>query len=132
MSNKSLGNSFETELCNLLSVNGFWVHNFAVKSEGQPADIIAVKDQKAYLIDCKVCTNNTFPLSRIEGNQHLSMAFWQSCGNDDAWFALKTDDGINMMAYSVIQMIKNAGKSVLSHSMITRYSIGLREWLIDK
>lgn len=68
MSNKSLGNSFETELCNLLSVNGFWVHNFASKSEGQPADIIAVKDQKAYLIDCKVCTNNTFPLSRIEGS----------------------------------------------------------------
>jgi len=29
MSNRADGNRFERELCVALSVNGFWVHNFA-------------------------------------------------------------------------------------------------------
>lgn len=39
MSNKKLGNAFEMELCNILSSHGFWVHNLAQNSAGQPADI---------------------------------------------------------------------------------------------
>ena len=54
MSNKKIGNDFEAELCEMLSLYGFWCHNLAVKSEGQPADVIAARNGKAYLIDCKV------------------------------------------------------------------------------
>ena len=56
--NRKIGNSFETEFCELLFQYGFWCHNIAQNAAGQPADVIAVKNKTAYLIDCKVCSNN--------------------------------------------------------------------------
>lgn len=56
--NRKIGNSFETEFCELLFQHGFWCHNMAQNAAGQPADVIAVKGKTAYLIDCKVCSNN--------------------------------------------------------------------------
>lgn len=60
MTNKKLGNDFEKELCEMLSEWGYWCHNMAQNAAGQPADVIAVKGKTAYLIDCKVCSNNRF------------------------------------------------------------------------
>lgn len=72
--NKKLGNTFEAELCEILFKHGFWSHNLAQNAAGQPADVIAVKHKTPYLIDCKVCSRGKFPLSRVEENQHLSIA----------------------------------------------------------
>ena len=47
VSNKKLGNDFEQEFCNILSSKGYWVHNFANRKNGHPADVIAVKDGAA-------------------------------------------------------------------------------------
>lgn len=104
MSNKKLGNAFETELCNILSAHDFWVHNLTQNSAGQPADIIAVRHGKAYLIDCKVCSGKGFALSRMEENQSLSMSLWRECGNGEGWFALKLNDGrIFMVSHNRIE-----------------------------
>ena len=70
--NKTMGNHFEEELCELLAEQGFWAHNLAQNQVGQPADVLAVRDNIAVLIDCKVCSNNRFPLSRIEPNQEAA------------------------------------------------------------
>ena len=91
-SNKKLGNDFETALCEALSQRGYWAHNLAQNQAGQPADVIAVKNSHAYLIDCKVCSSNGFPLSRVEENQDLAMQLWKYCGNGEGWFALKLGD----------------------------------------
>lgn len=48
--NRKIGNSFETEFCELLFQHGFWCHNMAQNAAGQPADVIAVKGKTAYLI----------------------------------------------------------------------------------
>ena len=48
MSNKKIGNDFEAELCEMLSLYGFWCHNLAVKSEGQPADVIAARNVREH------------------------------------------------------------------------------------
>lgn len=58
MVNKIAGNRFEAELCGILAEHGFWAHNMAQNQAGQPADIIAVKDGWAVLIDCKLCSGN--------------------------------------------------------------------------
>lgn len=92
-SNKKLGNDFESEFCGLLSTFGFWVHNMAQNAAGQPADVIAVKNGRAYLIDCKVCSHDVFDMNRIESNQEYSMALWKECGNGKGWFALKLSNG---------------------------------------
>lgn len=85
MTNKKLGNSFESVFCEILFQQGFWCHNLAQNQAGQPADVIAVRDGKSYLIDCKVCSRGRFPFSRIEDNQHTAMRAWQESGNGTGW-----------------------------------------------
>lgn len=131
MSNKKLGNSFETELCEILSMYGFWCHNMAQNSSGQPADVIAVRNGKPYLIDCKVCsTNKGFDLSRMEENQDLSMNLWNECGNGQGWFALKlpTDD-IIMVPHFVVKALQNS-QSYLSPGAIYEAGKPLEKWVI--
>ena len=74
--NRTVGSQFEEELCGLLAEHGWWAHNMAQNQTGQPADVIAVKNNIAVLIDCKDCENNRFPLSRIECNQEGAMTLW--------------------------------------------------------
>ena len=94
MNNKTIGNRFEQDLCEMLSEYGFWVHNMMMSKAGQPADIIAVRNGKAYLIDAKVCSNDEFPLKRVEENQTLAMDLWTDRGNGQGWFALKLNDEV--------------------------------------
>ena len=79
--NRTVGVRFENDLCDLLAECGWWAHNLAQNQTGQPADVIAVKNNIAVLIDCKDCENNRFPLSRIECNQEGAMTLWEQRGN---------------------------------------------------
>lgn len=108
MNNKKFGNDFERELAELLYSQGFWVHLLCQNQDGQPADIIAVKNKKAYLIDCKVCsTKKGFDLSRVEDNQNLSMELWKECGNGEGWFAVKVESQIYMLPHFTVRALQN-------------------------
>lgn len=114
MSNKKLGNDFEQEVCDILSTLGWWSHNLAQNKAGQPADVIAVKDDFAILIDCKVCSHDRFPVSRMEDNQRLSMQLWHECGNYRAYFAMKLTTGtIHMVPYrDLVRFEEVCGKTM--------------------
>ena len=127
--NKKLGNDFESELCEVLSAHGYWVHNFASKKTGQPADIIAVKNSKAYLIDAKECTKDIFKLIRVEENQKNAMDLWLDCGNTLPCFALNTSKGVYMVSYSTIKELMHKGKKQLSIEDINKYGARLETWL---
>ena len=129
MNNRKLGNSFEDELCDILSGYGFWVHNLTQNKAGQPADVIAVRNKVSYLIDAKVCTHNKFPLKRVEENQDLSMELWQECGNGLGWFALKTDNGIYMLSHYCIKAYKGLKASSLSVKEIMELGVPLEKWV---
>lgn len=90
-SNKKIGNEFEKELANILVSKGYWVTLLNPKTHigSQPADLIAVKDNKATLIDCKTCKTHLFPISRIEENQWLAYEKYKKCGNTDYVLAIK-------------------------------------------
>ena len=129
MNNKTLGNNFEQELCEKLSEYGFWVHPLAMNKAGQPADILAVRNKIAYLIDAKVCSNRGFALSRVEENQELAMTLWDECGNGQGWFALKVPTGeIYMIPHICIQAYKSR-QSSLSFSEINELGKPLGEWV---
>ena len=128
MSNKTIGNRFELELCEILSEAGFWSHCMAMNKAGQPADIIAVKNKKAYLIDAKVCSNNVFPLSRIEDNQDLAMELWSECGNGIGWFALKLDTQIYMLSHYCMKAYKER-QSSLSAKEIFELGMPIEKWV---
>ena len=127
--NKYLGNKFEKELSEILYDAGYWVHLLNQNKNGQPADIIAVKNGKAYLIDAKVCMYEVFPFRRIEENQHLSMDMWIECGNIDPYFALKARNEIYMVDYTTVMDLIRKGKKQLNLEDMNKYGTRLATWL---
>lgn len=128
-SNRKLGNSFENELCELLADNGWWSHNLAQNQIGQPADVIAAKNGVPVLIDCKVCQNNRFPLSRIEGNQEGAMTMWEARGNEHCYFAMKlSDDRIYMVSFDELSLRQLYGEGTITEKDFSQYRT-FEEWL---
>lgn len=128
MSNKKLGNSFEAEFCEILAEHGFWCHNLAQNAAGQPADVLAVKDGDAYLIDCKVCSQGKFPFSRIEDNQELAMELWHDCGNGDGLFALKFDEDVYIVSLVELRKCRNR-YSAMTKELAAYHGCSLTEWV---
>ena len=56
--NRKIGTGFEKELCLSLYGYGFWAHNLAQNSQGQPFDVIAAKNGHTYPI--AKCVRKTF------------------------------------------------------------------------
>ena len=129
MINKKLGNKFEKELSEILYNAGYWVHLLNQNKNGQPADIIAVKNKKAYLIDAKVCSLEKFAFKRVEENQRLSMQMFIDCGNTTPYFALKARNEIYMLSYKTIRDLIKQGKKQLNFEEINKYSTRLSTWL---
>ena len=129
MTNKKLGNDFEQELCEILSEHGCWCHLLNANKSGQPADIIAVKNKTAYLIDAKVCSSRGFALSRMEENQDLAMDLWKECGNGQAWFALKVPTGDIYMIPHICIKAYSQRQSVLSFSEIHELGKPIERWV---
>ena len=102
-SNRAVGNAFEQELCKLLFEQGFWSHNLKQDNAGQPADVIAVRNKVAYLIDCKDCSSKGFDLRRVEDNQITAMELWNECGNGQGWFAFRVEGAVFMLPLLVIK-----------------------------
>lgn len=73
MDNKIKGNKFEEDVAYKISKQGFWatVISGAKYTGAQPADIIASKNNKFFIIDCKTLENKTgrFTIDRAESNQ---------------------------------------------------------------
>ena len=127
--NKKLGNKFEKELSEILYNAGYWVHLLNQNKNGQPADIIAVKNKKAYLIDAKVCSLEKFAFKRVEENQRLSMQMFIECGNTTPYFALKARNEIYMLSYKTIRDLIKQGKKQLNFEEINKYGTRLSTWL---
>jgi len=128
MSNRSAGLGFENRFCETLSENGFWVLHIPQVAAGQPADVLAVKNNHAYLIDCKHCSKSTFQLSRVEPNQVTAMTLFRSCHNTDAWFALHINLQVYMVSFSTVMKYRYA-KSAMTLSDIKADGLPLERWL---
>ena len=129
MNNKTLGNNFEQELCDILAEKGFWTHNLAMNKAGQPADILAVRNKVSYLIDAKVCSDKGFALSRVEENQDLSMTLWNECGNGQGWFAIKLPTGEIYMLPHILVIAYKRVKSALSPADIHALGTPFEKWV---
>lgn len=112
----------------LLAEHGFWAHNMAQNQVGQPADVIAAKNNIPVLIDCKVCLDGRFPFSRIEGNQEGAMTMWEARGNAYCYFAMKLGNGeIYMVSFDELCTLQQFGEKSLSEAKIRKYPT-LDEW----
>lgn len=132
MNNKQAGNRFEREFCEQLARDKFWAHFMGGSKNGQPADIIAVRNEHAYLIDAKDCQNDRFVLSRIEDNQDMAMRYWEMCGNNQGIFALNTSKGVYMLRYGIVQVLEIAGIKSLNMQAIEEYCTPYEEWRLAR
>lgn len=128
-SNRAVGNDFEQELCELLYAYGFWAHNLKQDNSGQPADVIAVRNKIAYLIDCKDCSAKGFDLRRVEENQITAMQLWDECGNGQGWFAIKVPTGDIYMLPLLVVMAYRGQQSSLSYAEIHEHGKSLDWWV---
>ena len=127
--NRKVGTGFERDLCLSLSGCGFWAHNLAQNSQGQPFDVIAARNGVSYPIDCKDCSKNIFKMERIEENQFSAMSLWRETGNGEGWFALRMTDGsVYFLSFTFLQE-QAVVKTVLSASEIREVGIPLDEWV---
>ena len=131
MSNKSMGNSFERALCDLLSKHGFWAHCMTQNASGQPADIIAVKRFYHTLIDCKVVSGDRFPFSRAEDNQRNAMEIFNYRAHYPCWFALLLPDGeIRFLSFLHMQWLEvDQNMHSLSLAQMNSATKSFEEWL---
>lgn len=127
-SNRATGNAFEREFSELLYAYGFWVHRLTQDSAGQPADVIAVKNKMAYLIDCKDCSAKGFDLRRVEENQISAMRLWDECGNGQGWFAIKAQGEIYMLPLFMVLAYQRK-QSSLSYAEIYELGKPLDVWV---
>lgn len=128
--NRKVGTGFERDLCRSLSAYGFWCHNLAQNSQGQPFDVIAARNGVSYPIDCKDCSKNIFKMERIEENQFSAMTLWKETGNGEGWFALRMMNGaVYFLSFAVIRNLFLM-KTVLSASEIRQFGITLGEWVL--
>ena len=127
--NRRVGTGFEKQLCMSLSGYGFWAHNLAQNSQGQPFDIIAARNGKSYPIDCKDCAKDIFKIERIEENQSSAMFLWRETGNGEGWFALRMTNGaVYFLPFSKLESLSLL-KTILSTSEIRQFGVPLREWV---
>lgn len=108
MNNKKLGNNFEKEMMEILSQKGYWVTMLTPKQHvgSQPADLIAIKDNKPMLVDCKTCKTKYFPINRIEENQWLAYQRYKKCRNTEYYLAIKYNNEIYMIPINTIDRSK--------------------------
>lgn len=110
MNNKKLGNNFEKEMAEILSKEGYWVLLVTPKGyiNSQPCDLIAIKNDRATLIDCKVCKTHIFQLRRIEENQWQAYKKYKKCGNNDFVLAVKYNKKIYIIPLDIIDKNKKS------------------------
>lgn len=88
MVNKKIGNEYERKLLKKLQEKGYWCHLFATNTNGQPCDVIALKNDAGILIDVKHCSGDRFDFKNIQPNQFGCFEYAKSCGNHCCGFAI--------------------------------------------
>lgn len=122
MNNKKLGSNFERQMCELYAQNGYWVHFISPDARGsQPFDIIAVKNGRVIVFDCKTCKDHIFRLSRLEDNQVMAFEKWIACGNPMPYIAVEYQGAVYMIDYDRLKRSKKID--------LRKESVGV--WLIS-
>lgn len=107
MNNKKLGTDFERQVCKTLTGFGYWVHFMTPDNRGaQPFDIIAVKNGRAFAIECKTLADSkkSFSIDRLEDNQIVAFEKWLSCGNGMPQIWVQHKGEIYVIWYSELKM----------------------------
>lgn len=120
-SNKANGNELERIFAEALSVKGCWVHRVQDNANGQPFDIISIKNNISHVYDCKDCKNDIFVFNRIEDNQRLAFNKFLYCGNIGCYIAVRfksASDKVYLLRYEFIKEWEAQGKKHITYKEV--------------
>ena len=127
--NKKDGTKFEKEIAEMFHTYKFWVHLLAEKTTGrQPADIIASKNGKTVLIECKT-VKDRFNFSRIEDNQRTGFNHFIRCGNKEAFFCFKFNGEIGFISFLKIFNMFADGKTSMNFEEFCKNKISFFQFV---
>lgn len=130
MSNKAAGTKFEKEFAETLAKHWFWVHLFQDNRNGQPCDVVAARNGRTYLFDCKDCQGNFFELSRMEENQYNALRLFEMTGNSRGKFAIRfSQDEIYLVDYWELDAMRKEGAKRIDRATCQLRGWKLQAWL---
>lgn len=130
VNNKTAGSHFEKEFASILSKSGFWVHLFQDNKNGQPCDVIAARNGRTYLFDCKDCQGEAFPLRRMEENQYNAMHLFELTGNSRGKFVIRFREGqMYLVDYWQLGMLRDKGIKQINPADCRLYGEDFWQWL---
>ena len=113
MNVKQIGNDFERDFAKWLSKEkGMFVYNLPNKINGQPFDILAAKNNKFFAFECKNCSKDYFPLSRVEDNQIQAFNKLNSTGNYNYYFIFNFSGDIRVCMAGYIYCYLDTSKTI--------------------
>lgn len=109
---KKLGNEYEQLFLKKLQSKGFWCHLFAYKPEGQPCDVVAIKNGVGCLFDVKHCNKDRFSFDDVRPNQETCFEYSTQCGNKILGFAIwfEKQQQWHYLPYEKYKQLKAEGK----------------------
>lgn len=108
------GTQFERWLCRVFKLKGWWALNISKDARGaQPFDVIAIKDDLFFAIDCKVCGSNKFQLRRVEDNQWLSFQTVSERTSGIACIMIWYDGQVYFYSYYELDEANNNGVKLI-------------------
>ena len=112
MKQKKIGNDTEKKCLDLLQSKGYWCHLFSYNANGQPCDVVAIKNNEAFLIDVKHCDSDRFAFSRIEPNQRNCFEYALTCYNSNCGFMIYYEKygKFNYVSYTYIKSLELDGE----------------------
>lgn len=115
--NKTIGDNYEKKFIEYISKKGYWCHLFAYKAEGQPCDVVALKNNIPYLIDVKHCDKDRFDFNHIQVNQKNCFKLAYMKGNENCGFAIyfEKQHMWKWLPYFVVELYEREGNHSISH-----------------
>lgn len=89
-----------------------FVYNLPNKINGQPFDILAAKNNKFFAFECKNCSKDYFPLSRVEDNQIQAFNKLSSTGNYNYYFIFNFSGDIRFCMAGYIYCYVDTSKTI--------------------
>ncbi len=120
--NKIIGNEYEKKFTEYLQRNGYWCHIFSYNTNGQPCDVVAIKNDAAYLIDVKHCEENRFYFKNIQPNQITCFEYNLQCGNKNTGFAIWFE---NLRRWYILPYLRL--KQCMAKEMVSIHWVNLDE-----
>lgn len=105
------GKKFEEELCNFFANRHYYVvYNNKGISGSQPFDILIIRDNVCFAIECKNLENKNgiFNIDRIEENQLLAYNRFLECRNHNFILAILWNNNVYFVNFDLLEYYKKS------------------------